>query len=133
MQYCRGLQQHILFINMIHVYGIPNCDTVKKARTWLDAQSIPYTFHNFKTEPPSKVLLLDWCKQAGWEKLLNKQSSTWRALDDDEKATATNAKKAVAIMMKNYSIIKRPVITDTHGMVLAIGFNIATMESLALA
>ena len=118
---------------MLHVYGIPNCDTVKKARTWLEQNDIHYCFHNFKQEIPTLEQLTEWCEAVGWETLLNKQSSTWRALSEEEKAGAINTQAAVQLMLKNTSIIKRPVVTDESGAVLSVGFKVENFEALATA
>ncbi len=115
---------------MLHLYGIPNCDTVKKARTWLDNRELTYSFHNFKMEKPTKSMLKQWCRQAGWQKLVNKQSSTWRALSAEQQAAITDANAAVAVMQQQPSIIKRPVVTDDGGNVLTVGFQDAGFADL---
>lgn len=104
----------------VQFYGIPNCDTVKKARTWLDAQGIPYVFHNYKTEGVDAALLARWVDRVGWEVLLNKAGTTFRKLPDAEKQ-GIDAKKAQALMIANPSIIKRPVVELTDGLI--VGFS----------
>lgn len=91
------------------LYGITNCDSVKKARKWLDAQGIDYAFHDFRKDGLSADDLHRWVQALGWEALLNKRSTTWRQLDDADK-TDLNAAKAEALMMKEPTLIKRPVL-----------------------
>ncbi len=97
-----------------HLYGIPNCDTVKKARKWLDAQDIEYTFHDYKKEGADKSKLESWVDQKGWEVLLNKRGTTFRKLDDADKADI-DAGKAVTLMAQHSSMIKRPVVEHVSG------------------
>ena len=101
-------------------YGIPNCDTVKKARTWLDARGIGYTFHDYKKTGADPVRLAQWCKVAGWEKLLNRAGTTFKKLPDTDKADLTEA-KAIRLMSANPSCIKRPVVEHPGG--LLVGFK----------
>lgn len=91
------------------IYGIRNCDTMKKARTWLDAQGLAYTFHDYKTEGISRERLEAWVAELGWEKVLNRAGTTFRKLPDAEKADLTAA-KATALMLAQPSMIKRPVL-----------------------
>ncbi len=105
---------------MITLYGIANCDTMKKARKWLDAQGIEYTFHDYKKSGVPERQLKKWCRALGWENLLNKRGTTWRKLDDAVK-TSVDEKSAVQIMLANPSVIKRPVL-DVDGRYLA-GFS----------
>ena len=104
------------------VFGIPNCDTVKKARTWLDEQGITYQFHDFKKQGVPADRLPDWMKAAGWEKLLNRQGTTWRKLDDATKASAVDAASAAAVMQEHASTIKRPVVEWADGKI-TVGFK----------
>jgi arsenate reductase len=106
---------------MITVYGIPNCDTIKKTRDWLENNKIEYEFHDYKKSGISKTKLSEWCKKVGWEILLNKKSSTWRNLSAAEQQTVTNQPAAVKVMMENNSIIKRPVIENAG--VILVGYN----------
>jgi arsenate reductase (glutaredoxin) len=94
----------------ICVYGIPNCDTVKKARAWLDGNGVAYRFHDFKKAgvPPDR--LQDWSRAVGWEKLLNRQGTTWRKLDPAVQAGAADEAGARQLMLAQPSIIKRPVV-----------------------
>ncbi|MDQ8755806.1 ArsC family reductase [Sphingosinicella sp. LHD-64] len=94
---------------MITMYGIKNCDTVKKARAWLDAQGIPYAFHDYKTAGIDEPRLRGWVKELGWDKLLNRAGTTFRALPDAEKQ-GLDEDKAVALMLAQPSMIKRPVL-----------------------
>jgi len=111
------------------IHGIPNCDTVKKARKWLDANEISYEFHDYKKKGIDKATLNRWCKQAGWEPLLNTRGTTWRKLDDDDKKDLTQA-KVISLLQANTSMIKRPVVTS--GSVLLIGFDEARYQEVFL-
>lgn len=104
----------------IHFYGIPNCDTVKKARTWLDGQGIAYTFHDYKKEGADAAKLEGWAGIVGWEKLLNRAGTTFRKLPDEAKQDLDTA-KAVALMVEQPSMIKRPVVEYPGG--LLVGFK----------
>jgi Spx/MgsR family transcriptional regulator len=104
----------------IIVYGIPNCDTIKKTLDFLKKNTIPFEFHDYKKSGISKEKLNAWCKQAGWEILLNKKSSTWRGLSIAVQQKITDQTSAIKIMMENNSIIKRPVIEK--GKILLVGF-----------
>lgn len=92
------------------VYGIPNCNSVKKAVDWLNNAAIPFDFHNYKKQGITAAKLNGWCKQVGWEKLLNKKGTTWRKLSPEQQEGITNQKAAVQMMQENPSIIKRPVV-----------------------
>lgn len=105
---------------MIKLYGIPNCDTIKKARKWLKDNAVDYEFHDYKKLGVPEKELKNWVKQVGWETLLNKRGTTWRKLDDDTK-NSVNEKSAVQIMLENPSIIKRPVLVT--GKALLVGFS----------
>ncbi|MDZ4777112.1 MAG: ArsC family reductase [Alphaproteobacteria bacterium] len=104
----------------ITLYGIPNCDTVKKARDWLTAHAFDYAFHNYKTDGIDRRHLDAWVKRAGWEIVLNRAGTTFRALSDDQKADIT-ARKAVTLMLTQPSLIKRPVLE--RGDTLLLGFK----------
>ena len=104
----------------ITVYGIPNCDTVKKARDWLDAQGIAYTFHDYKKLGADPAKLAAWVAAAGWESVLNRAGTTFRKLPDADKQ-GLDAAKAVALMAANPSCIKRPVLEHPSG--LLVGFK----------
>ncbi|WP_185266342.1 ArsC family reductase [Halopseudomonas xiamenensis] len=94
---------------MITLYGIKACDTMKKARTWLDEHGIEYHFHDYKKEGIDAEHLRNWCQEHGWEKVLNRQGTTFRKLDDADKQDI-DLDKAVALMQANPSMIKRPVL-----------------------
>ena len=104
----------------VTIYGIKNCDTMKKARAWLDAQDIVYAFHDYKTAGADKALLEGWAKQVGWEVLLNRAGTTFRALPDAGK-TGLTEKKAIALMTAQPSMIKRPVLLA--GDKILVGFK----------
>jgi Spx/MgsR family transcriptional regulator len=104
----------------ITIYGIKNCDTMKKAFTWLDSAGIAYSFHDYKKLGVTKAQLTVWCQQAGWEKVLNRAGPTFRKQPDAAKENLTQA-KAIALMLENPSMIKRPIL-DT-GAALEIGFK----------
>ncbi len=107
---------------MLTVYGIPNCDTVKKARTWLAAQGLEFQFHDYKKQGVPADRLDAWIKSVGWEVLVNRQGTTWRKLDDAIKAGVNDADSAKALMLANASVIKRPVI-EQDGQVKVVGFD----------
>lgn len=109
----------------IDIYGIPNCDTVKKAKKWLDARAADYAFHDYKKEGADPEKLARWIDDAGWETVLNRRGTTFRKLPDADKA-GLDADKAVQIMEANPSCIKRPVVEYPGGVL--IGFNEAEWE-----
>ena len=104
----------------ITLYGIPNCDTVKKARSWLDDHGVDYTFHDYKKAGVEETDIRRWVKQVGWEKLLNKAGTTFKKLSDTDKADI-DEDKAVTLMQANPSMIKRPVVEG--GNTLLVGFK----------
>lgn len=114
---------------MITVYGIANCDTVKKARSWLTAQGLAHEFHDFKKLGVPGERLPAWEKAVGWEKLLNRQGTTWRKLDPAIQAGASDAAGAFAVMQEHASVIKRPVVEWPNGQV-TVGFNPETWAAL---
>ncbi len=107
---------------MVKVYGIPNCDTVNKTLKWLDKHKVAYQFHDYKKLGITAAKLKSWTGQVGWEKVFNKKSATWRALDTATQASVTNEKAAISLMTNSTSIIKRPVIEE-DGKVVAVGFD----------
>ncbi len=109
------------------VYGIKNCDTMKKARAWLDAHDIAYTFHDYKAQGVTRDLLVRWVKAVGWETLLNRAGTTFRKLPDADKEGLTEA-RAVALMLAQPSMIKRPVL-DLNGKIM-VGFKPADYENI---
>ncbi|MFD1786438.1 ArsC family reductase [Sphingomonas floccifaciens] len=102
------------------LYGIPNCDTVKKARTWLDTHGIVYTFHDYKKLGADRDKLTAWAGEVGWEKLLNRAGTTFRKLPDADRVDLTEA-KAIALMVAQPSLIKRPVVEGAGA--LLVGFK----------
>ncbi|MBW7472464.1 ArsC family reductase [Marinobacter sp. M216] len=102
------------------IYGIRNCDTVKKARKWLDEQGIAYEFHDFKKDGLDEDRLSRWEQAVGWETLLNRRGTTWRQLPDEVRDTIS-AQSARDIMLENPSIIKRPVVE--HDGTVSVGFK----------
>ncbi len=102
------------------LYGIPNCDTVKKARTWLEARGIAYTFHDYKKAGANAAKLAEWCAAAGWDKVLNRAGTTFKKLPDADKTDLDQA-KAVQVMAANPSCIKRPIVEHPGG--LLVGFK----------
>lgn len=107
--------------SIITLYGIPNCDTVKKARAWLSAQGLDYQFHDFKKQGVPEPQLDAWIKNLGWEPLLNTRGTSWRRLDDASRAGVTDAASARALMLAQASVIKRPVVQWPDGQ-LSVGF-----------
>ncbi len=105
----------------VTIYGIKNCDTMKKARAWLDQRGVAYGFHDYKTAGVERAQLERWCKKAGWETVLNRAGMTFRKLPDKDK-TALDEKKAIALMLAQPSMIKRPVL-DLGGGKLLVGFK----------
>ena len=105
----------------IHFYGIPNCDTVKKARKWLDAQSIDYAFHDYKKEGADEEKVATWIAAKGVETVLNKRGTTFRKLSDAEKENAADSHKAVDLLVQHPSMIKRPIVEFEGGVL--VGFK----------
>lgn len=95
---------------MIKIYGIPNCDTVKKARAWLVEHQVEHQFHDFKKQGVPEAALDTWLGSVGWEKLVNRKGTTWRKLDPAVQAGITDAASARALMLAQASVIKRPVV-----------------------
>ncbi|AWW72954.1 ArsC family reductase [Erythrobacter sp. KY5] len=105
----------------IHLYGIPNCDTVKKARKWLEANGHEYTFHDYKKEGADADKLASWIEAKGVDTVLNKRGTTYRKLTDAEKAAAADSHEAVALLVQHPSMIKRPVVE--HSNTILVGFK----------
>lgn len=105
----------------ITLYGITNCDTVKKARAWLADHHVDYVFHDFKKQGVPEVQLDAWLTSVGWEKLLNRKGTMWRKLDAATQASVHDAISARAVMLAQASVIKRPVVE--WGMDTTVGFN----------
>ena len=111
---------------MIRLYGIPNCDTVKKARAWLDARGTGYTFHDYKKEGADPAKLAAWSDAVGWETLLNRRGTTFRGLSEADKADIDRA-TALRLMVANPSLIKRPVVEYRGGVL--VGFDAGAWEA----
>jgi arsenate reductase (glutaredoxin) len=105
---------------MITLFGIKNCDTIKKARLWLQSAGVDYAFHDYKTEGVDEARLRAWAHEVGWDMLLNRAGTTFRALPDAQKADLS-VDKAIALMAAQPSMIKRPVLEGAGGLI--VGFN----------
>ncbi len=112
---------------MTTLYGIPNCDTIKKARKWLAEQHVDHEFHDYKKAGITAALLRKWATQVEWEVLLNKRGTTWRKLPDDIKSSV-NKSQAIKLMVEQPSLIKRPVLV--HQDQLLVGFDPASYAEL---
>ncbi len=115
---------------MIDVYGIPNCDTVKRARTWLDGQGLAYTFHDFKKQGVPDAALARWLAAVGWEPLVNRRGTTWRQLDEAARQAVVDADAAAAALRAHPSLVKRPVVEWADGAV-TVGFDAETWKTHA--
>ena len=113
------------------LYGIPNCNTVKKARHWLDQHGIAYEFHDFKKQGVSTELIRGWLAQQPWEKLVNRAGMTWRGLDEAAKAAVRDDASALALMLEKTSVIKRPVLVQDDR-ILHLGFDEAAYRNLLI-
>lgn len=113
------------------LYGIPNCGSVKKARTWFDEQQLAYTFVDFKKSPPNAELIQLWLKDVDWNELVNRKGTTYRGLSDADKTLlAQVSDAAIAFVCEHASIIKRPVIHRSKGKpATLVGFDVATYEA----
>lgn len=111
----------------VTLYGIPNCDTVKKARQWLDANGVSYVFHDYRKSGIDVATLQAWSKQLGHATLLNTRGTTWRKLSDAERADVDSI-KAIALMQQQPSLIKRPVLA--RGKQLLVGFDESAWQTL---
>ncbi len=112
---------------MIILYGIPNCDTVKKARAWLGAQGVAHAFHDFKKQGVPEAALDAWLAALGWEALVNRKGTTWRGLDDATRAAVADAAGARRALLAQPSLIKRPVVQWADGAFTA-GFDPADWQ-----
>ncbi|WMY75515.1 ArsC family reductase [Buttiauxella selenatireducens] len=107
---------------MIILYGIKNCDTIKKARRWLEAQGVDYQFHDYRVDGLDAELLNSFIVALGWEALLNTRGTTWRKLDEAHRASITDAQTAAELMLSMPAIIKRPLLY-APGQPMLLGFN----------
>ncbi len=108
-------------MSTVTLYGIPNCDTVKKARAWLAERGVEVDFHDYKKQGVPEAELRSWVKALGWEALLNRKGTTWRKLDPARQAQVTDAGSAIALMLEQPSVIRRPVLV--RGDALRVGFE----------
>jgi Spx/MgsR family transcriptional regulator len=111
------------------LYGIPNCNTVKKARDWLEQHAVVYEFHDFKKLGLDTETAQSWLQQQPWEKLVNRSGMTWRNLTDTEKNAVTDATSALRLMQEKTSVIKRPIAVK-NDKIIALGFNEAEYAQL---
>ena len=107
---------------MIVMYGIKNCDTIKKARRWLEANNVDYRFHDYRTDGIDADLMQKFIAELGWEALLNTRGTTWRKMDETLRASINNADSAAALMVEMPAIIKRPLLC-APGKPMLLGFN----------
>jgi Spx/MgsR family transcriptional regulator len=112
---------------MVRIYGIKNCDTMKKAFAWCDAHGVGYEFHDYKKDGVPRERLVEWCRAAGWKTLLNTKGPTFRKLPPERQQVATQS-AAVAVMTEFSSAIKRPVVETASGQLL-VGFDPALFAS----
>lgn len=108
---------------MTTLYGIPNCDTVKRARNWLDEHGVAYEFHDFKKQGVPEAELDQWLRKPGWEALVNRRGTTWRRLDDETRAKVVDARSARVVLLAYPSLIKRPVVNWGAGTGVTTGFD----------
>ncbi len=106
----------------ITLYGIPNCDTIKKARNWLDAHNHPYQFHDYRKQGISAELVTSFCQLFGWETVLNKRGTTYRQLSDEQKASL-NQETVIELLVQYPAIIKRPILLADNSALAEIGFK----------
>ena len=109
-------------MSALKVYAIPNCNTDKKAIDWLKANKVVYEFHDYKKSGITSAILTNWCKQVGWEALVNKKGATWRLLTPELQSSITSQKAAIALMIEKTSIIKRPLL-EINNKIIVLGFD----------
>lgn len=116
----------------ITLFGIPNCDTVKKARDWLETQSIPFRFHNFKKEGLTQAQIETWLAHIELDVLINRKGTSWRALSEEQKSLANDREGAIQLMLAQPSLIKRPVLQIEDGGLkhLGLGFKPEIYQSI---
>lgn len=112
---------------MIKIYGIKNCDTMKKAFAWCEANGISYEFHDYKKQGVPREQLVKWCESLGWQTLVNRKGPTWRKLSPEQQAITTLG-QAVAMMVEHASVIRRPVVENDAGEYL-VGFDPTLFDS----
>ena len=116
---------------MTTLYGIPNCDTVKRARAWLDEHGVAYTFHDYKKQGVPEAELDRWLESAGWETVVNRRGTTWRRLSDEERAAVKDTASARQALIANPSLIKRPVVQWSGRADATVGFDAQEWASIA--
>ncbi|MBR7792096.1 arsenate reductase [Undibacterium sp. FT147W] len=117
----------------VTVFGIPNCDTVKKSRVWLQEHAIDFVFHDFKKQGLDQHTIELWLQHLSLDVLINRKGTTWRALSDEQKTAAGNREQAIALMLNQPSLIKRPVLQITQGQQIqhvSVGFSAAQFEDI---
>lgn len=117
----------------VTVFGIPNCDTVKKSRVWLQEQAIDFVFHDFKKQGLDQHTIEQWLPHLSLDVLINRKGTTWRALSDEQKAAASHQEAAIALMLSQPSLIKRPVMQISQGQQIqhvSVGFSTAQFEDI---
>jgi len=107
---------------MLTVYGIPNCDTIKKTLNWLKTNQIEFQFHDYKKQGISREIIENWLSQTDWTTLVNKAGTTFKALSDEQKNAVNNAQSALELMLEKPSLIKRPII-ENQGKVVKVGWK----------
>jgi len=107
---------------MLTIYGISNCDTVRKALKWLDKKELSYTFYDYKVQGLSSVQLEKWMQQKDWTEILNTRSTTWRELPQALKDSVVDASSAIKVIPENFSMIKRPLL-EQDGKIILLGFD----------
>lgn len=112
----------------ITLYGIPNCDTVKKARVWLAAQQQDFAFHDFKKQGLERATVAQWLEHLKWDVLVNRKGTTWRNLSDERKAAVVDAASALELMLESPSVIKRPVLDNAAQ--FHVGFSDAQYRAI---
>jgi Spx/MgsR family transcriptional regulator len=112
---------------MVKLYGIKNCDTMKKAFAWCEANSVGYEFHDYKKLGVPREKLVLWCRALGWQTLINNKGTTWRKLSPEQQAITTQG-QAVALMLENPSVIRRPLVENDAGQLL-VGFDPTLFDS----
>ena len=115
------MARHFFSEFAMKLYGIPNCSTVKKARAWLGARDIPYEFHDFKKQGVPEPLMQELCNLLGWDALVNRSGQAWRKFPEERRAQVTDSASAIALMLENASVIKRPIL-DRDGQ-YQVGFS----------
>jgi arsenate reductase (glutaredoxin) len=113
---------------VIILYGIPNCDSVKKVRAFLSERGVSYTFHDYKKQGVPEDQLRTWVEAKGWTALLNRKGTMWRGLDESVQAKVIDAESAIAVMLTNASIIKRPVVVS--GKTIIVGVDLEALAKI---